>query len=485
MKGSSNPAIPVILRADGEDALGYGHIIRVLSFAALLGDAIKPTLVCRKIDAFILESAERISVPCFELNVNSVEEEIQWIANKVEGGGVVLLDGYDFDTAYQKILRNAGVFFFCMDDHQDRFYSAHAVIRLAESKDGTPPRRKLSSRYLKGLSYALLRKDCFEDSTMSTLKGRWLLIPGNGPHAKTLTNETLKALTLLKSKPAELHILQANPTAEIPTEISGIKIQSKHISNPDLWCDFLRQAEQIVCLASTVALEALVLKKSPVIVAFTPAQQALQQALHETTQVRIAQPNANSLLLAFSQQNSEPRNWYDANATRRQYLKLMNTGLIEQNFSLRRAEASDEALLLKWANHPDVRRNAIQTEQIPAENHHRWFQNRLKDPDTYLFIGIWNEQPVGQVRFDRHDSIYEIDYSVDETQRGKGFGEMLIRNGMEAIGISEEKDFRIVGLVRPENIASCEVFRKLGFVEENPEQRGGLILHRFVFRTNM
>jgi RimJ/RimL family protein N-acetyltransferase len=372
-----------------------------------------------------------------------------------------------------------------MDDHQDRFYSAHAVIRLAESKDGTPPRRKLSSRYLKGLSYALLRKDCFEDSTMSTLKGRWLLIPGNGPHAKTLTNETLKALTLLKSKPAEFLILQANPTAEIPTEISGIKIQSKHISNPDLWCDFLRQAEQIVCLASTVALEALVLKKSPVIVAFTPAQQALQQALLETTQVRIAQPNANSLLLAFSQQNSEPRNWYDANATRRQYLKLMNTGLIEQNFSLRRAEASDEALLLKWANHPDVRRNAIQTEQIPAENHHRWFQNRLKDPDTYLFIGIWNEQPVGQVRFDRHDSIYEIDYSVDETQRGKGFGEMLIRNGMEAIGISEEKDFRIVGLVRPENIASCEVFRKLGFVEENPEQRGGLILHRFVFRTNM
>lgn len=485
MKGPSNPAIPVILRADGEDAIGYGHVIRVLSFATLLGDAIKPTLVCRKIDAFILESAERISVPCVELNVDSVEEEIQWIANQVEGRGVVLLDGYDFDTAYQKTLRNAGVFFICMDDHQDRFYSAHAVIRLAESMDGTTPRRKLSSRYLKGLSYAILRKECFEESTMSTLRGRWLLIPGNGPNEKTLTNETLKALTQLKNKPAELYILLSNPTKEISTEISGIKVQSKHVSNPDLWCDLLRQAEHIVCLASTVALEALVLRKSPVIIAFTPAQQALQQALHEATQVRIAEPNASAILHALTQQNSEPKNWYDANATRRNYLKLLISGLIEQNFSLRMAEASDESLLLNWANHPDVRRNAIQTEQIPAENHHRWFQNRLKDPDTFLFIGLWNELPVGQVRFDRHDSIYEIDYSVDETQRGKGFGEMLIRYGMEAIGISKEKDFRIVGLVRPENIASCEVFRKLGFVEEKPEQRGGLILHRFVFRTNL
>lgn len=484
MKISSNPAIPVILRADGEEATGYGHIIRVLSFAALMGDAIQPTLVCKKVDSFILESANRLSIPCFELTANSINEEIQWIAKQTIVDGIVLLDGYSFDTDYQKALRETGVFFICLDDHQDRFYSAQVVIRLAESTGGIAPRRKLSSRYLKGLSYALIRQECFEKSLQSPVKGRWLLIPGNGPNAQVFTKEMLSALPLFPDKPSELYILQANPETAQPAEISGIKIQSIQITAPDVWCTFLRQAEQVICLASTVAMEALVLRKSPVIVAFTPGQQALQKALHENAKVRIAEPNASGLLDAIVLKTPENKNWYDPNEAHRLYLKLLRTCVIERGFSLRKALASDEALLLKWANHPDVRRNAIQTEQIPAENHHRWLQNRLKDPDTYLFIGIWNEQPIGQVRFDRHGATYEIDYSVDEMQRGKGFGEMLIRYGMEAIGISEEEEFQVVGLVRPENVASCEVFRKLDFVEENSEQRGGLILHRFVFKSN-
>ena len=53
---------------------------------------------------------------------------------------------------------------------------------------------------------------------------------------------------------------------------------------------------------------------------------------------------------------------------------------------LRLAEESDEALLLRWANDTQVRKNSFSKEQMTPSSHHRWFSKVMADPNRLLLI---------------------------------------------------------------------------------------------------
>ena len=48
---------------------------------------------------------------------------------------------------------------------------------------------------------------------------------------------------------------------------------------------------------------------------------------------------------------------------------------------LKPAVSTDETLLLNWANDPQVRANSFSKDPIAPENHHKWFQKGLIDPN--------------------------------------------------------------------------------------------------------
>lgn len=145
-------------------------------------------------------------------------------------------------------------------------------------------------------------------------------------------------------------------------------------------------------------------------------------------------------------------------------MKDINSGSL---FKIRHAEVSDEELILRWANDPDTRQNAFSTEFISSENHHKWFHSRIGDHDNFRIYILENESgiPVGQARFERCDTGWEIDYSVAPEYRNRGIGRILLEKTLSKLR-SEFPGEWVFGKVKMTNIPSQRVFESLKFEEK-------------------
>ncbi len=134
---------------------------------------------------------------------------------------------------------------------------------------------------------------------------------------------------------------------------------------------------------------------------------------------------------------------------------------------VRPANPDDEMLLFRWANDELVRQNAFESMPISQSSHHAWFSSRINSNATCrIFIGEDEDGVVlGQVRFERSGSIWEIDYSIDMVFRGRKLGGLILNLALQKIR-QEFPNSSFVGQVKKENTPSSKVFQKLGFVAE-------------------
>src|SRR5437870_10339437 len=80
--------------------------------------------------------------------------------------------------------------------------------------------------------------------------------------------------------------------------------------------------------------------------------------------------------------------------------------------SWRKARLDDAALLWRWANDAETRRNAFDPAPIPYADHVGWLERRLASAATRLLVFSDEAGPVGQVRFDVDDGVAEIDIAI-------------------------------------------------------------------------
>lgn len=133
-----------------------------------------------------------------------------------------------------------------------------------------------------------------------------------------------------------------------------------------------------------------------------------------------------------------------------------------------RAVKSDADILFEWANDKETRKNAFHTGPIAYETHLKWFEEKLKDENSVIFICKKNNENVGMLRFDRDGSTAVISYSIDKLQRGKGYGTSLI-NLAQTVALNEpclKGVVRLVGYVKTDNIPSRKCFEKNGYTCE-------------------
>lgn len=143
---------------------------------------------------------------------------------------------------------------------------------------------------------------------------------------------------------------------------------------------------------------------------------------------------------------------------------------------LREVTGKDIDLLFRWANDPITRQNAFHTEQIPYETHRAWFVRMLADRDIVKYI-LASESPmqeIGQIRMsiegDEEDKFVLIDYSIDASMRGKGYGSKMILMAEERLRIERSEVVYCKAQVKHTNVASVKVFEKCGYDREDMEE---------------
>jgi RimJ/RimL family protein N-acetyltransferase len=142
----------------------------------------------------------------------------------------------------------------------------------------------------------------------------------------------------------------------------------------------------------------------------------------------------------------------------------------EPTISLRRATAADADMLLALRNDGEVRRQSWQAGEVRPAEHRAWLARKLADDDCRLYV-IVREEPIGQLRLDRHAAERaEISISLVAGRRRLGLGRQAIRLGCHAaaeeLGVSE-----VVAEIKPGNAASQAAFAAAGFAETARDER--------------
>lgn len=133
------------------------------------------------------------------------------------------------------------------------------------------------------------------------------------------------------------------------------------------------------------------------------------------------------------------------------------------NVTLRPATADDAERLFDWRNDPDTRANSGDTREIDWPEHVAWLNRALSDPARRIFIVEAVGRPVGTIRADRRNDIWELSWTVAPEARGRGFGRTMVRTLIGRLSGT------IHARVRRENGPSRRIAEAAGMIQERDD----------------
>ena len=133
---------------------------------------------------------------------------------------------------------------------------------------------------------------------------------------------------------------------------------------------------------------------------------------------------------------------------------------------VRPAIAGDGEILFKWFNGRDSLAYKLKTSSaVTWEEHQRWFEARLRDTNSGIWIGELSEQPAGQVRLQRTDRGLLVDVYVDPGSRRQGIAGCLLSHAATQAAV-RWRGTPIVADIRHGNYASRTLFLSAGYLQE-------------------
>lgn len=130
---------------------------------------------------------------------------------------------------------------------------------------------------------------------------------------------------------------------------------------------------------------------------------------------------------------------------------------------IRKVQHEDSSLLLKWRNHPEVYRYALNANPVTETEHLTWLSKKLSDAKCLFYICFAQGKACGSIRFDLVSEVEaEVSISLAPEFWGAGIATELLRKGEEQLRTESEVK-RIKATVLNENKASLRLFEKAQF----------------------
>jgi UDP-2,4-diacetamido-2,4,6-trideoxy-beta-L-altropyranose hydrolase len=167
----------VLFRADGGSDIGLGHLNRCLALADYLKNDFSTSFYCNTIP---IESETEITINGHSFKSISSEEDF---LSSVSPKDIVVLDGYQFSSEFQKSIISKGCHLVCIDDIHDRHYYADIVINYSPGISISDFDAEPSTRFLLGPDYVLLRKSFLNPPSSIDRKNECLVCVGGADTA--------------------------------------------------------------------------------------------------------------------------------------------------------------------------------------------------------------------------------------------------------------------------------------------------------------
>ena len=386
------------------------------------------------------------------------------------------MDGYHFAPDYQKAVKVNGYKLLVIDDmaHLNHY---HADILLNQNIHAPSLRYSCDrdTEKLLGCEYVLRRREFLKYKSWKRKipeKAKKILVTRGGADSKNVTLKIIKALNNLNNPDLEVKILSGPMNPNISSLEKELHLSPSVKNMPELiaWADLAVSAGGSTCwelaLMGLPSLRTIVADNQAGIAKGLgeAGGAAVDLGLHKNISVNHWSRALKEILPDKNKRSclSEQGQTLINGKGRKNIMRAMLVGPLK----LRKAQENDCELLWQWANDPEVREAAFNSENISWEDHQTWFLDKQNDPDCIQYIALnRHDNPIGQIRFDAKDSVANIDYSIDKEFRGMGLGKMLLKRGIEHFCAQEEKPVKIQGLVKWKNTPSNRSFQDAGFLK--------------------
>lgn len=452
--------------------MGLGHLVRSAALAEMLHLEFSCRLVYRYCPPALLADWQKIYTETLAVTEQGEEEEARWLATygkectTSNNIAIIVLDGYHFDTAYQKVIVAAGLRLVCIDDIHDCRHVAHLLINHAPGAHIAQYESAQHTHFALGLRFALLRapfRDVAQHRYPSPAKGIFLCLGGADPDNAVLyvlqEFERYGVSTTVDLVLGSAYLHEGTLTTYLAKSSLQVRL---HRSLSDEQMAVLMKGSSIgVTSPSTVSLEYLSAGGRLYLYQIADNQSGIKRAL---IQQGYAQDFSEFQLVAPPKRPNRPA--LDGKQDVR--LRKLFRGL---DLAIRLATVDDTALYYQWANDPLVRAQSFSTEPILLDQHQQWFTTKLVDPNSLLLVFTRpKDGVVGQVRFSIRAVTATIGYSVAATARGQGLGLPMLHYAVGYLQRHWPAPRTIVGYVKRTNQPSLKTFRQLGYQESETDQ---------------
>ena len=497
---------PLVIRVDADARMGTGHLMRCLALGQAWKDSGRPVvfltgctnerLLQRLSDeGFAVHRLERPYPDAQDWQVNErllAEQPDAWL----------VLDGYHFDSDYQRRLKEAGYRFMVIDDlaHLPHYY-ADIVLNQNVTAEGLKYSCEPYAKLLLGTKYVLLRREFWKWRGWKREVpevARKLLITLGGSDPNNVTLKIIRALEQLNVKELELVVVVGAGNSHYD-ELQAVardsplplRLERNVTSMPEL----MAWADVAISSAGSTSWELAFMGLPSLVLVIAANQRPTAANLHERGAAlnlgwykNCSPPTIAGALtrlvtapVARGEMAQRSLNLVDGEGTARVLMHVKG-----ETLRLRRVREDDCRRLWEWANDPEVRAAAFSSDPIPWEKHVQWFARKMRDPNCFLFAALDDQDtPVGQVRFDLDGkNEAEIDVSVDRSKRGLGYGSVMIRMAVEEM-FPVPLVRGVHAFIKPDNRGSIKTFERAKFKPLGVETvRGNTARHYVWVKSN-
>lgn len=489
----------ILIRADATAAIGTGHVMRCLALAQAWRESGGQVIFAMANSQTPIRSrilAEGMRVVDIAAKPGSCDDAVQTLAASREcATSWLIVDGYHFNSAYQKEIKSGKAKLLFLDDHGHASpYVADVVLNQnVFAGASTYHDREPHTQLLLGPKYCLLR--CEFASWRNWKReiaavGHRVLVTMGGADPQNFTGNVIRSLA---SVPEDLDVaVVVGAGNERLNHLESLAAASpkkiKIYANVSNMAELMAWADVAISAAGTTAWEICAMGLPAILVDLAENQAAIARelarsgcAIHIGSADQISSDELASRLALLL--HSEVERSFLSSRCRTVvdgYGALRVVSVMEpKSLHLRPATENDSRLLWEWANDSQVRAASFSSEPISWNSHTEWFAQKLQQQSCQIWIAELNEnQPVGQVRVDGKNSEEpEIHISVAKAWRGHGLASQLIRQATQSFLLSAHST-RLHAYIKADNMASLKAFEKEGFRQTDVRRvRGNEAVH--------
>lgn len=462
----------IVFRVDASTRMGTGHLMRCLTLAETLRERGAQTFfICREHTGHLIALLRQKAMPTTVLPTPAIiahtllgEDYAVWLGvTQAEDAKQTLealcgkkpdwlvVDHYGLDIEWEKQLRPYVGKLMVIDDLANRHHDCDLLLDQNYTVEGRHRYAGLvpdGCKFLLGPRYALLGPEYINyRKTLRARDGlvRRVLVFFGGSDPQNMTGLVLETLSHAEFRNLDVDVVIGanNPHREALEKQSRERAQTTIYGSRPHLADLMAQADLAVGAGGATTWERMCLGLPTVVISIAENQRPASEALAVAKLIHYAGHfpgiKIGHLKLLFQALIQSPERLAEL-AMQNQFhvdglgaLRLVEVmcPCVSNQIRLRPACEEDIVLYYNWANDPEVCKNAVNSSPISWATHQAWFEGKLHDKNSILFVIEAAGLQVGQIQFDKEGDEARIDYSLDLIVRGRGWDPRLVTLGAD------------------------------------------------------